>query len=63
MEERTEFLFLMMADLQSGKALVEDNESVQISPDNGIAHKVCHILLSLSAKFSVEQAKDVSFSG
>ena len=36
-EERTAFLFLMMADEQKGRALVEDNESDKISPDNGFA--------------------------
>lgn len=59
-EERTEFLFLMMADEQKGRALVEDNESDKISPENGFAKRVGIILLTLAAKFPVEQIKDVS---
>ena len=59
-EERTEFLFLMMADEQKGRALVEDNESDKISPENGFAKRVGIILLTLAAKFPVEQVKDVS---
>ena len=60
LEERVEFLFLMMSDLEEGKALHKNHDLNQISPENDFAKRAGMILLTLAAKFPVEQVKDVS---